>query len=83
MLSAVPAPEVPPDGGEPEPEDGWRFSTFSAAAACAVAAAAAMRFFKEIGLGYGDVSHWKRPSIGLSFSKSKFLWGKKSDFITV
>ena len=68
MLSAVPAPEVPPEG-EPEPEEGWRFSTFSAAAA----AAAAMRFFRQIGLGYGDVSHWKRPSMGLSFSKSKFL----------
>ena len=69
-IEALPAPEVVT--GEPEPEDGWRFSTFSAAAA-----AAAIRFLRPIAFGYGEVCHSNRPSIGRSFSKSKFLESKK------
>ena len=63
--ATLPAPDVVT--GEPEPEDGWRFSTFSAAAE-----AAAIRFLRLIAFGYGDVCHSKRPSMGRSFSKSKF-----------
>jgi len=49
--ATLPAPEVVVVTVEPEPDDGWRFSTFSAAAA------AAIRFLRQIAFGYGDVCH--------------------------
>ena len=64
-VAELPETEAP-ETEEAEADAGWRFSTFSWDED--------KRFLNEMGLGYGDVCHsYRPPSIGLSFSKSKFL----------